>query len=90
MQIFCILYYIFSFIQTVPCLYKLIKTKSSKDYSLMNRLLQYLALICFTVYILTNPTSDLITIINGFIDLGLLTLENIFILIYRKGNKKDE
>lgn len=86
MTVFLILYYTLSFVQSIPCIYKLIKTKSSKDYSLLNRLCQYSALVFFTVYVFLNPTSTNIVKIIGIIDLGLLTTENIFILIYRKGN----
>ncbi len=82
-EIFCIIYYILSMLQTVPCVYKLVKTKSSDDYSLLNRLCQYTALICFTIYICLADT-EVLTKIIGFVDLGLLTLENILILSYRK------
>lgn len=83
---FLIAYYILSFAQSVPCVYKLIKTKSSKDYSLLNRLCQYIALVCFTIYIFTNSTSTIPVKVIGIIDLLLLTTENILILLYRKGN----
>lgn len=82
MQIFCIIYYVLSFAQTIPCVIKLVRTKSSSDYSLLNRLCQYTALIFFTLYIFTNPSSLLVTKIIGVGDLGLLTLENVLILKY--------
>ena len=34
MTIFCTIYYILSYIETIPQIIKLIKTKSSNDYSL--------------------------------------------------------
>lgn len=86
MTVFLITYYILSFAQSIPCIYKLIKTKSSKDYSLLNRLCQYIALICFTIYIFTNSTSTISVKIIGIVDLLFLTTENFLILLYRKGN----
>lgn len=86
---FLIAYYVLSFAQSVPCIYKLIRTKSSKDYSLLNRLCQYTALLCFTIYIFTNPTSKPSVEIIGVVDVVLLTIENILILLYRKGGSNE-
>ena len=88
MQVFCIIYYVLSFAQTIPCVAKLLRTKKSGDYSLLNRLCQYVALIFFTIYIFTNPTSAVVTKVIGVVDLGLLTLENVPILKYFR--RKDD
>jgi uncharacterized protein with PQ loop repeat len=45
MTIFCTIYYILSYIETIPKIIKLIKTKSSNDYSLGMLLIQFFALI---------------------------------------------
>ena len=45
MAIFCTIYYILSYIYTIPQILKLIKTKSSNDYSLGMITLQLIALI---------------------------------------------
>lgn len=90
MVVFCILYYILSFCQSIPCIAKIIKTKSSGDYSLLNRLLQYLALLCWTVYLsgTINWSTEYYLAIIGYIDVVLLTIENILILKYRKGDAR--
>lgn len=92
MEIFCnvllVLYYIFSFSQTIPCVVKLVKTKKSRDYSLLNRLCQYIALLLLTAYVCFTKNwddcGDVITISLGFVDVALLTLENALILHYYK------
>lgn len=40
MTIFCTIYYILSYVSTVPQIIKLLKTKSSNDYSLGKTALQ--------------------------------------------------
>lgn len=45
MAIFCTIYYILSYIEIIPQIIKLLKTKSSNDYSLGMIFLQFVALI---------------------------------------------
>lgn len=82
-QIFIIIYYVLSLSQSIPCIIKLVQTKRSNDYSLINRALQYAALLCFTVYLTITETDWTIKII-GYIDVLALTTENILILKYYK------
>lgn len=86
MAIFCVLYYVLSFCQSIPCIVKLVITKKSNDYSLLNRAFQYSALICWTIYLCStvNWETEFYLVIIGFIDVLLLTTENIFILKYYK------
>ena len=86
MAIFCTIYYILSYIQTVPQIAKLIKTKSSNDYSLGMVILQLIALICWSLYIFTSVQS-LIVYIGTIIDLVLLLLVDYLILKYYKFKK---
>lgn len=86
MAIFCTIYYVFSYIETVPQIIKLIKAKSSNDYSLGTILLQLIALISWSVYIFTSKQS-IIVYIGTIIDLLLLLLIDILILKYYKFNK---
>ena len=86
MAIFCILYYILSLSQSIPCVIKLLRTKRSHDFSLLNRLLQYLALICWTIYLFTIPTTEMYLLVIGIIDVVMLTTENILILAFYKNN----
>ena len=83
MTIFCTIYYILSYIQTIPQIVKLLKTKSSNDYSLGIIALQFFALVCWSLYIFTSKQS-IIVYIGTVIDLLLLFLIDFFILRYYK------
>ena len=54
MTIFCTIYYVLSYIQTVPQIVKLLKTKSSNDYSLMTISIQFVGMTCWSLYIFTS------------------------------------
>ena len=86
MTIFCTIYYVLSYIETVPQIVKLIKTKSSNDYSLGMIFLQLIALISWSLYIFTSSQS-IIVYIGTIIDLLLLLLIDFLILKYYKFNK---
>lgn len=62
MVIFCTIYYICSYIQTIPQVVKLIKTKSSSDYSLWKEFLGMTGLICWSLYIFTSKQAMLVYI----------------------------
>ena len=83
MAIFCTIYYILSYIETIPQIIKLLKTKSSNDYSLGMILLQFIALISWSVYIFTSIQS-IIVYIGTIIDLLLLVFVDFLILRYYK------
>lgn len=88
MTIFCTIYYILSYIQTVPQIIKLLKTKSSNDYSLGMISLQLIALISWSLYIFTSQQS-IIVYIGTIIDLILLLLIDYLIIKYYKFNKNN-
>ena len=88
MTIFCTIYYILSYIQTVPQIIKLLKTKSSNDYSLGMISLQLIAIISWSLYIFTTQQS-IIVYIGTIIDLILLLLIDYLIIKYYKFNKKN-
>ena len=88
MTIFCTIYYILSYIQTVPQIIKLLKTKSSNDYSLGMISLQLIAIISWSLYIFTSQQS-IIVYIGTTIDLILLLLIDYLIIKYYKFNKKN-
>ena len=88
MTVFCTIYYIFSYIQTIPQIIKLIKTKSSNDYSLGMLLMQLIALISWTLYIFTSNQS-IIVYIGTIIDLLLLLLIDVLILKYYEFKKNN-
>jgi len=87
MQIFGIMYYTFSYIQQIPQIIKLIRTKSSNDYSILQALLHVVATICWLVYIFT-VNEALIVKVGSIIDLILVSMVAILVMIYYKWNKK--
>ena len=87
MAIFCTIYYILSYIQTIPQIFKLIKTKSSNDYSLGTILIQLLALLSWSLYIFTSKQS-IIVYIGTIIDLLLLFLVDYLIIHYYNFKKR--
>ena len=88
MVIFCTIYYIASYIQTFPQAIKLIKTKSSNDYSLGMLILQLVALISWSLYIFTSKQS-IVVYVGTIIDLLLLFLIDFLILKYYKFRQID-
>lgn len=85
MAIFCTIYYVFSYIETIPQIIKLLKTKSSNDYSLGMLFLQLIALVSWSIYIFTSQQS-IIVYIGTIIDLLLLLLIDFLIIKYYKFN----
>ena len=83
MTIFCTIYYVLSYIETVPQIIKLLKTKSSNDYSLGYVLIQFLALISWSLYIFTS-NQNIIVYIGTIIDLIILIIADYLILKYYK------
>lgn len=81
MAIFCTIYYICSYIQTVPQVIKLIKTKSSNDYSLWQVFLGMVGLICWSIYIFTSSQTSIVYI-GTVIDLVLEFLVVGLILLF--------
>lgn len=61
MILFCTIYYIFSYIQIIPQICKLLKTKLSNDYSLGHIAMQFIAVLSWTVYIFSS-NQDIIFI----------------------------
>ena len=86
MAIFCTIYYICSYIQTIPQVLKLIKTKSSNDYSLWKEFLGMTGLICWSIYIFTSKQAKIVYI-GTVIDLILEFLVVGLILSFYKWNK---
>lgn len=85
MQLFCILHYICTYIQSIPQIYKLLKTKSSNDYSLWQVSLSLIAMICWTIYVFTEDVKfSLILYIGTVLDLALLAFIDILIFIFYK------
>lgn len=89
MTIFCTIYYICAYIQAIPQIVKLIKTKSSNDYSLWNIFLWLLATICWTIYVFTSNQKTIVNV-GTIIDLILTIIVSILVLSFYKFKKKEE
>lgn len=87
MTIFCTIYYILSYVETVPQITKLLKTKSSNDYSLGMITLQLIAIISWSLYIFTSKQS-IVVYIGTIIDLLLLLFVDFLIVKYYKFKRK--
>ncbi len=83
MEIFCTIYYVLNYVKTVPQIWKLIKTRSSSDYSLSMIVLQLISMISWSIYIFTSQQS-VIVYIGTVIDLVLLIVTDILIVLYYK------
>lgn len=81
MTIFCTIYFICSYICVIPQIIKLIKTKSSNDYSLGMVTLQLIGIICWSLYIFTS-IQNILVYIGTIIDLILLLIVDFLILKY--------
>ncbi len=88
MTIFCTIYYILSYIQSVPQIIKLIKTKSSNDYSLGQVSLHLIGLTCWSLYIFTSK-QNIIVDIGTITDLLLVLFIDFLILKYFKFNNRE-
>ena len=62
MAIFCTIYYILAYAQSIPQIVKLLKTKSSNDYSLGMITLQFISIACWSVYVFTSKQSVIVYI----------------------------
>jgi len=90
MQIFCILHYVCTYIQGIPQIIKLLKTKSSNDYSLWQTTLSLIAMICWTIYVFTSNVSfGFFVYLGTILDLLLLIFIDVLIFIFYKYHKKE-
>ncbi len=88
MAIFCTIYYVLSYIETIPQIVKLLKTKSSNDYSLGTISLQLIALISWSLYIFTSK-QNIVVYIGTVIDLLLLLFVDFLIIKYYRFKIKE-
>ena len=82
-KIFYIAYCIIVYLEYFPRLIKLIKTKSSHDYSLGSIIISLIGMFCWVIYLFTTK-QDLILYIGAVIDIILNTLFAILVFKYHK------
>lgn len=83
MEIFCIIYYICSYISGIPAIIKLIKTKKSNDYSIIEAALTIIGTTAWTVYIFSTEQSILVYI-GTIIDEIMILVWNGLVIKYFK------
>ena len=86
-KIFYVAYCIIVYLEYFPRLIKLIKTKSSSDYSLGSIALSLIGMFCWVIYLFTTE-QDLILYIGAAVDIILNVLFAILVFIYHKKNNK--
>ncbi len=77
----CVIYFICSYTQTIPQIIKLMRTKSSHDYSLWTLAIQFVGGACWTLYIFTSPQTPIVYI-GTAAEMLLLTVIDLLILKY--------
>lgn len=86
MAIFCTIYYILSYLKLIPQLVKLLREKSSNDYSLGMIFLQLIGLFSWSLYIFTSRQS-FIVYVGTVLDLLFLFIIDFLILKYYHFNR---
>lgn len=89
MEIFCIIYYVCSYISGIPAIVKLLRTKKSNDYSAIEATLAIIGTTAWTIYIFSTEQSILVYI-GTLIDEIIILIWNGLILKYfdfEAGNK---
>jgi uncharacterized protein with PQ loop repeat len=88
-DIFCTVFYVCSYISTVPYVVKIWRTKSSNDYSLLGIAISMVGNISWCIYILLTKPSKLV-MIETFADfiLALILYGSVLIFYKRKGKVK--
>lgn len=81
-EILCYICYIISWYALIPAIYRIIKRKSSIDYSIQSVLLEVTYNIIWLVYVIFNPTFELI--VCAIIDVVLILIYMIVVFKYHK------
>ena len=85
-SLFCFLHVV-EFFTFIPQIYKLIKTKSSKDFSLTSQILVLFMNSCWMVYWVMTELKPIELIISGIVMTEVIIQ---FILVVKYHNKKEE
>ncbi|MBR0475088.1 MAG: hypothetical protein IJJ19_08810 [Erysipelotrichaceae bacterium] len=81
MAVFCTIYYVLNYVKTIPQIMKLIRTKSSSDYSISMIVLQLISMVSWSIYIFTSP-QNLVVYIGTVLDLLILIISDSLIFRY--------
>lgn len=86
-QIFYVIYCILCYVEYFPRLIKLIKTKSSSDYSKGSTVISLVGMFCWVIYLFTTD-QDLILYLGAVIDI-LLNVVFAFLVFRYYGKEAD-
>ena len=86
-SIFYIIYCIIAYIEYFPKIIRLIRTKSSNDYSIGSIILSLIGMFCWTAYVCVTD-QEFILYIGAIIDVILNTLFATLVFKYRKWDKE--
>lgn len=89
LEIFCVIYYICSYIAGIPAIIKLYKTKQSNDYSIVESIVTMIGTTCWTIYIFGTDQS-VIVYIGTIVDEIICLVWNGLIVKYFKFDKEDK
>lgn len=86
-EILCYICYIVSWYAVVPAIVRIIKRKSSTDYSRRTMVMNFSYNLIWLIYVLYNPTFELV--LCSIIDLILALIYLIVVFIYYDGGNND-
>lgn len=84
MEIFCIVYYICSYIAGIPAIVKLIKTKKSNDYSLAEAIITIVGTTSWTIYIFSTSQSIWVYVGTILDQVMVLVWDGLIIKYFKK------
>lgn len=88
MEIFCIIYCICSYISGIPAIIKLLKTKKSNDYSIIEVTITIIGTTAWTIYIFSTEQSILVYIGTIIDELMILVWNGLVIKYYKFKNNE--
>ena len=80
LDIICIISYICSGIQLLPCMYRLWRRKSSEDFSLVTETINITGNLCWTIYVYCSHQSPVV-MLGTTVD--MLTIAIFVFLVFR-------
>lgn len=85
-QIFYVVYCVLCYVEYFPKLFRLLKTKSSNDYSIVSTIMSLTGMFCWVVY-LYSTEQDLILYIGAAVDIILNITFATLIFKYHKNKE---
>ncbi len=86
-EILCYICYIISWYAIIPAIYRIIKRKSSTDYSIQSVLMEVAYNVIWLMYVILNPTFELV--FCAIIDVILILIYMVAVLKYHNTDNKE-